>query len=207
MQRAQKYPYQRAFQIQKDGRADLPETLAAHDAGFEEGKQAGIAQMQDRIHNILLSLDQQIHMLNTAQIQDSQYIHGEVLETCQAILTKLFPYLQEKYMTQEVASFVQASLKFLKKEGALTVAVHPQNYDPLASRLAEIKPALTLMEDPDLGPCDCRVSWDSGGIEKLTSDVHAHIMSALESLQHTLPARACDTQAATKPLSHHGDIT
>lgn len=183
-----KYNYQRQF-IVSDGKAELPEVVLAKEKSFAEGRQVGIDETKDAIYNNIKKITEEVEEIRKKQEISYQYITSDILKSTQVIIDKLFPYIQEKYAKDDIICFVEKSLSFIEKEGKVTIYIHPNNRKKLEEYLKDFPTKLYFKEDNNLAKSDCKIEWNDGGIEKLTSKISDSIENAFEEIKKSIPER------------------
>lgn len=172
---------------------DVHETAlkAEYVKGLEQGRadaQAGIdarntEQLQDLNTKLIVLLEEQKQYRHKVQT-----LLGEVLK---ASLEKLFPALAETHGLEEVLKVVSTTFQEEKPGHEMGVFVHPETVRALSEKLTTLESeegssvCFKVTEDPALSYSDCRITWEGGGLERLSSRLYKEVEQCLDRLKIT----------------------
>ncbi len=155
--------------------------------GFEEAQQGIDARNTEQLRDInarLLSLLEE----QTQHREKSQVILSRVLQKC---LEKLFPTMANQCAIEEVLTTISKAFDQEPPSREIEVFVHPETVEALRGKLSSTKEGeiknihFKVQAAPDLDKSDCRLMWEGGGLERLSSRIFKEIDECLERLGAT----------------------
>ncbi|MBU6235538.1 MAG: hypothetical protein KGQ41_06815 [Alphaproteobacteria bacterium] len=187
---------------------------ASKNAGFNEGRKAGIQETLDSQESQIRDTLQQVVMA-AARLEAEEnkrlatFINQSALVTAQA-LTHTMPALLQIMGATQIETFMQQVLSELAKGQALVIHVPPAHYDQISARYTALaeklrrKGACTIVPDPSLTGLECRMDWTGGGAEwnpqavatKLLETIIAHLPEELRPMAQ-LPSQTVDETQGT----------
>lgn len=196
---AQKFLFETSFEPKDIAERDAAIPVDVHEAtlkaeyakGFEQGRaeaQAGIdarntEQLQDLNTKLFDLLEEQKHHRHKVQT-----LLGEVLKKS---LEKLFPALAKAHGLEEILNVVSTTFQEEKPGQEMGVFAHPETVSALSDKLATLEKEegrsvrFKVTEDPTLSFSDCRITWEGGGLERLSSRLYEEIEQCLDRLKIT----------------------
>lgn len=139
-----------------------------HEAGHASAVNALEARIAQTLDNILVECDK----LCAQKAELETTLESEAARLAHAIATRLAPALMDSHPLAEIETLVAECLDGCRREPRVVVRVHESLLDPLNARIDALKLAggytgqVVLIDDPALGPQDCRVEWPDGGAER-----------------------------------------
>lgn len=153
------------------------EMTAARQAGFLEGRNAGIseaqASLERRTADALDQVSRALAQLDRAQREGVVELMRGALEVTHTIVRKLLPEYVRRHGSDEIQALVRQVLETLIEEPRVVIRVPEDLVEALKPRIAQAGKAtsfegqLVVFGEPALGDGDCRVEWSSGGAERL----------------------------------------
>lgn len=166
------------------------ELAAARSAGFVEGRQAGISEMQASIDQRMAALVgemvTQVQTLGSAHTGAVSEIERKMLTLALAIARKVVPPVARDHAEEAVEDVIRECLPKLRDEPRIVVRVHASVMRPLRKRIDAIQVKsgfpgdVILLEDDELEEADCRVEWSDGGAERTVAEIWGEIEKAVE---------------------------
>ncbi len=153
------------------------ELAAARQAGFLEGRNAGIseaqASLERRSADALDQVSRALAQLDRAQREGVVELMRGALEITHTMVRKVLPDYVRRHGSDEIQALVRQVLETLIEEPRVIIRVPQDLVDALKPRIAQAGKAtsfegqLVVFGEPSLGDSDCRVEWSSGGAERL----------------------------------------
>lgn len=174
----------------------LPSALAAlkqaaYDDGHGHGRQAAAQSLEQQLDDRIARFGVQVDALSATLEARLDLLRQDALRVALLVNRKLFPATEKRHGGEEVAAVVDAHLRQCLDEPKVTLCAHPDVLPHLQTR---IEPELVrrghegmwvFMPDESLPPGDCRLDWDTGGIERSSERIWAEITEIAGAL---LPA-------------------
>lgn len=153
------------------------ELTAARQAGFHEGRNAGIseaqASLERRAVDALDQVSRALAQLDRAQREGVVELMRGALEVTHTIVRKVLPAYVRQHGSDEIQALVRQVLETLIEEPRVVIRVPEPLVETLKPRIAQAGKAtsfegqLVVFGEPQLSDGDCRVEWSSGGAERL----------------------------------------
>jgi flagellar assembly protein FliH len=182
------------------------ELASARSSGFVEGRQAGIAEMQESIDQrmtvLVGEMVKQVQTLGSAHLETVADIERKMLTLALAIARKVVPPVARNHAEDAVEDVIRECLPKLREEPRIVVRVHASVMGQLRKRIDAIQVKsgfpgdVILLEDDELTEIDCRVEWSDGGAERTVAEIWAGIEKSVED---HLAATARHTTETQKP--------
>lgn len=153
----------------------------ARKSGFEEGRQAGLAEEKKNRENQVLKILQNINgkavsLLGQEDARNLEFSHDAV-RLAVVSFEKLYPTLQKSHGLQEIVDVLSKIIESQLGEAALTVYVHPDQEISVREYLKKMSvqqtesAPITVQIDQSLSLADCRVTWKDGGAHRNTHEL------------------------------------
>jgi flagellar assembly protein FliH len=169
------------------GRAQLEE---ARQQGYEEGRAAGAAEAaagaEAEIARLVAGVAEALPAIAAAQDEANGRLMHDGASLVAAIVRKILPSLVARNGLDEIDTLLDRCLRTLIDQPKIIVRVAPGHTEELTTRLGAAASASgfggRFMIEPDesLGPSDCRVSWQGGGLERRSEDIWRQVEAALD---------------------------
>jgi flagellar assembly protein FliH len=153
------------------------ELASARQAGFLEGRNAGISEAQASLErrgaDALDQVSRALAQLDRAQREGVVELMRGALEVTHTIVRKVLPDFVRRHGSDEIQALVRQVLETLVEEPRVVIRVPQDLVEMLKPRIAQAGKAtsfegqLVVFGEPTLGDSDCRVEWSSGGAERL----------------------------------------
>jgi flagellar assembly protein FliH len=153
------------------------ELASARQAGFLEGRNAGISEAQASIErrgaDALDQVSRALAQLDRAQREGIVELMRGALEVTHTIVRKVLPDYVRRHGSDEIQALVRQVLETLVEEPRVVIRVPQDLVETLKPRIAQAGKAtsfegqLVVFGEPSLGDGDCRIEWSSGGAERL----------------------------------------
>lgn len=153
------------------------ELAAARQAGYLEGRNAGISEAhasnERRAADALDQVSRAIAQLDRAQREGLTELMRGALEVTHAMMRKLLPDYIRRHGSDEIQALVREVLETLIEEPRVVIRVPEALVEILKPRIAQAGKAtsfegqLVVFGESTLDESDCRVEWSSGGAERL----------------------------------------
>jgi flagellar assembly protein FliH len=152
------------------------ELAAARQAGFAEGRSAGLAEAEasqaKRLAVALEAMPQLFDRLAQDFAEEADERSRETLDAALTVVRKLFPELARASGLDEIVAVVAVCLERLRDEPRLVVRCADEDLDPLREKIEQcvarsgFEGKLVFLADERLAPGDLRVEWADGGAER-----------------------------------------
>lgn len=169
------------------------ELALAREAAYQEGRQAGEAQSNQRTErlaaNVMIALSDQMATLFRQQEEANEANSRAAVRVAMAVLKKVLPAACEASAFDEVTRVVEEVVAHILDEPRIIVKVAEQLVDAVRERLDALCQAhgfegrVVVQADLRMLPGDCRVEWTDGGAERdqarLIEEIEATVERAL----------------------------
>lgn len=152
------------------------ELAFARDAAYEEGRQAGESEAQQRTERLtataLNALADQMSGLFRQQEDANDVNARTAVRIAMSVLKKVLPVACETHGFAEVTRVVEEVVEHLLDEPRIIVKVAEPLMEAVRERLEVVcqthgfEGRVVVQPDPRLTPGDCRVEWTDGGAER-----------------------------------------
>lgn len=163
----------------------------AHSKGFEEGRNEAQEGIDARNTEQLQHLNVKLLTLLEEQEQYRHKVQTLLASILQKSLEKLFPVLAKKQGLSEVLDVVAQTFKKTAPAREITLFTCPQTVDALQEKLKTLQKdfdqplIFKVCGEETLTYTDCRLEWEGGGVERLSSRLYQEIEACLERLSVT----------------------
>ncbi len=148
----------------------------ARDDGFKAGHEAGLndaaTKAEAQIKDSLSIIGERMEDLLERQALDAADTFTDSVNIAVAIARKCFPALNETNGFQEIERMTQEVLKELLEEPRVIIYVNAIIKDLLETQINAItekshfEGQVIILEDEEIQPGDCRITWSSGSAER-----------------------------------------
>lgn len=166
------------------------QVIAARDEGYKNGYDTGYANaingLEAKIAERLEAVLTACTALGAQRKQLEETLEAEVAQIAYSIATRFAPALMDAHPLAEIESLVAECLDGCRREPRVVIRVHSSLLDAINDRIESLKLAggfagqVVLIDDPDLGPHDCRVEWPDGGAERDMMQLEKQIGDAVQ---------------------------
>lgn len=189
----------------------LDELRRAREEAYAEGMAAGrdstVARQQEHTAQALIHVAKVADYLLALDHQERQQAGRQILDGAMAIARRLFPVMAEQGRIDDIARMAQETLLAHADERELLVAVPTGASSAIEDELKTVLTSRGLVdrvkyvEDPALGPADCRISWADGGATRLIDRVWDSVQQAADQV---LAGQAAPTAMSTQAAAEGG---
>ena len=166
----------------------------AHGRGYEEGYAAGQEKAKaeaENMHDALLSeINNRLMILLSDNKQQEDALDNRIIEISQSVIQKLVPILEAKMAQNLVKDFLEKNFASFKDEDRLAFYFHPEVLPFVQEEIAKLankndfEGKISLHKDENMQTSDCRVEWESGGVERNGKQMLDKINKILEANKH-----------------------
>lgn len=159
---------------------------AGRTQGLADGRAEALAGIEAQMSATLERVLQACTRLLDTERDAERALEAEAAQIAHAMASRLAPALMRAHPLAEIEALVSECLDGCRREPRIVIRVHAELVEPLSARLEALKAAsnytgqVILIEDPALGPSDCRVEWPDGGAERDMDAVEQAISRAVE---------------------------
>ncbi|CAN0517379.1 unnamed protein product, partial [Laminaria digitata] len=201
METTQKFLFENCFDLSTPLEAELEEETVAEEPppptfseeeialaraeGFDEGRTAGIAEMQTsldtRIAELVGVMIEQLQQLDAAQTAAAREASLRLMGLASTIVKKVVPPIVCETAQESVEEVIRECLPKLLDEPRVVIRIHPTLMDQLREKIDTLAAKsgfagdIILLPDDDFAESDCLVEWADGGAEKSTTELWADI--------------------------------
>lgn len=185
------------------------EMALARAKGFDEGRTAGIAEMQssldNRIADLVATMIEQLGQLDTARAAAAEAAELRLMGLAGAIAKRVVPPIVRDTAQNSVEEVIRECLPKLMDEPRVVIRIHPTLMEPLRDKIDTLAAKsgfagdIILLPDDDFSEADCLVEWADGGAEKSTSDLWADIDQIMNAYLDTPDPTSGNDTPNTQP--------
>ena len=200
------------------------ELEAARQDGFAEGRAAGAQEATSGLEaataGVVEEICRQLPALSTDQAAANDRLMHDGAKVATTIARKILPSYSARHGTDELTALVTRSLQSLVDQPKIIVCVGPSQVAPITEHLETAASAsgfdgrFLVEANETMGPSDCRVTWQGGGLERCEPEIWQQIDAAIEEylgaapiVENTAPREsesanpAMETVSAAEPES------
>lgn len=165
------------------------ELEAARQDGYEKGHQAGVSEaatsMEAEIARLVAAIGAELPPISAAQEEANRKVLHDGARLASTIARKILPTYVARHGTGELEALVIECLHTLIDEPKIAVQVAVGQVDTIKARLdAAVQEGafdgrFLVDGDDSLGPSDCRIRWQGGGLERREAEIWREIDGAV----------------------------
>jgi len=158
----------------------------AHAEGVEAGRAQAFGEIEAATQQVMAQLAANAGAIFERHAAIEAGLQKNMAGLACLIAERLVPALISRYPTVEVEALISECLGTLRKEPRIVVRVSEALADAVQARIDSLKVAsafpgeLLLIADPAMGPLDCHMGWQDGGLERAEEDIGAEIDAAIQ---------------------------
>ncbi|HEX2581373.1 MAG TPA: hypothetical protein VHL08_05290 [Dongiaceae bacterium] len=162
----------------------------AYAAGEAAGRERGRAEMREELNGQLAACAKKIESQLAGLLEEQARLSGDMVartgRLAWNLLCRLFPAYTAQAGAVEIEALLTHVIEDMPEVRRITLSAPPALTDQVSALLAGFRDKqahlhpLVIRSDAQLGPGDCRIAWDNGGIERNASDLLAIIERYLE---------------------------
>lgn len=186
------------------------ELEAARQDGYAHGHAAGskeaAAAVEADIARLVAVIGERLPVLSEDQAAANQRLLQDGARLATTIARKILPAFSARHGMEEIAALVSQCLQTLIDQPKITVRVAPPNIEAVRAHLDTAASASAFdgrfLVEPEttMGPSDCRILWQGGGLERREADIWRQVDAATENYLGGLPKNTGgDTPAGEDP--------
>jgi flagellar biosynthesis/type III secretory pathway protein FliH len=191
---------------------------AAHHDGYAEGHAAGMeeaaAGIESEIAQLVAAIGEKLPPLSEAQAAANERLLHDGARLATTIARKILPAYSARHGMEEMAALIKQCLGTLIEQPRITVHVGADYVDAVRAQLDSAASASAFegrfLVEPEaaMGPSDCRIAWQGGGLERDEAEIWRQVDAATENFLARLDAGPTeDNPADTVAGGAHGDET
>lgn len=153
--------------------------------GLAEGRAEALAGIEAQASALLERIAGEAVRLFEARAAIERGMERETARLAHMMASRLAPALMQRHPLAEIEALVAECLDGCRREPRLVLRVHESLLDAMKARIEPLAAAanfagdIVLMEDPALGPHDCRLEWPDGGAERDMAAIRAAMDAAI----------------------------
>lgn len=188
---------------------DRQQLEAAQQEGYEQGRLAGAGEATSgaaaEMARLVAEIAGVLPAITAAQAEANGRLMHDGATLVASIVRKILPSLVSRGGMDEIEALLGHCLRTLIDQPKIVVRVAPHHAEALETRLAAAASAsgfdgrFMVETDDAMGPSDCRVSWQGGGLERNAADIWRQVESALDDYL----SRSDGENADRRPLPDH----
>jgi len=166
------------------------ELEAAQQDGYAQGHAAGVAEasagLESEIARLIAAIGDKLPTLSSAQVAANERLLHDGARLATVIARKILPAFTARHGMEEVGALMRNCLETLIEQPRITVRVGAPYVDTVRAQLDSAASASAFegrfLVEPDemMGPSDCRIVWQGGGIERNEADIWRQVDAATE---------------------------
>jgi flagellar assembly protein FliH len=173
---------------------------AARQESYEQGRLAGAAEAasgaEAETARLVAEIAARLPGIDAAQAEANGGLMRDGAALAAAIVRKILPGYIARNGLDEIDTLLEQCLRTLIDEPKIVVRVSAQHAGEVSARLGAAAAAgrfagrFMVEGDGDMGPSDCHVSWQGGGLERKADEIWRQADGAVEAYLATRPAAA-----------------
>lgn len=177
---------------------------AARAAGYADGHNAGLQEaatsLEAETAQLVAAIGEQLPSISGEQAEANARLMRSGARLAATIARKILPSYTAKHGTDELTALVTRCLETLVSQPRIVVRVEPGQIEPITQHLetavsvSGFEGRFLIEADDTMGPSDCRLSWQSGGLERSEADIWRDIDAAVAAYLGDAPG---DTEGGT----------
>lgn len=160
---------------------------------YEQGFRSSQNGIEAEANSLLMDINQKLTVLMADASLCHQEVEKQALEMVQAIVRKLVPSLMEEQAGELVTKFIADNFNNFKDEAKLSFYIHPDIISCAQEKIASLANSydfegkIALHKDASLAKNDCRIEWESGGVELKGAEQLAKLIGLMETAEDVKP--------------------
>ena len=185
----------------------------ARQQGYKEGRLAGneeaASSSEAEVARLVAEIAGRLPAVSAAQAEANDRLLHDGAALIATIARKILPALVAQNGLGEVETLLTKCLRTLIDQPKIIVRVAAQHAESISRRLAAAAAAsgfdgrFMVEADDAMGPSDCRVSWQGGGLERKAEEIWRQVDAAIAGYLGT-QAPACGGAVASRSASPDG---
>lgn len=171
------------WEMERKSKVSQEELRAAQESsyaqGFNQGRADMLADLQGKMHDVLLSLQEKMAALIESQEKNCQKILEDAVVVAKTIAQKHAVSVGEKHAVDRCVAFVRQTLSRLLEKQIFEIRVHPSLHAGIVQEFGQTEHM--IIADDAIDPLDCRLSWSGGGAYVAMRSTMDHIDQLIES--------------------------
>lgn len=157
--------------------------------GYREGRLAGneeaTSSSEAEIARLVTDIAGRLPALCAAQAEANDRLQRDGATLMAAIARKILPAMVERNGLDEIEALLATCLRTLIDQPKIVVRVGARHSENIATHLADAAAAsgfdgrFMVEADDTMGPSDCRISWQSGGLERRAEAIWQQVDAAV----------------------------
>jgi flagellar assembly protein FliH len=185
----------------------------ARQQGYKEGRLAGneeaASSSEAEVARLVAEIAGQLPAVSAAQAEANDRLLHDGATLVATIARKILPALAAQNGLSEVETLLAKCLRTLIDQPKIIVRVGAQHTESISTHLAAAAAAsgfdgrFMVEADDAMGPSDCRVSWQGGGLERKAEEIWRQVDAAVAGYLGT-QAPACGDASRYAPPAGQG---
>lgn len=162
----------------------------AEEKGCERGRQEAREETESQNTALLENINNRLAVLAAEMQENRKESDNQVLDMVSAALHKLLPTLAKEQAREIVSGFLTENFPNFKNEPKLSFYFNGENISWVQEKIARLAAVndfegkIALHKDNSLAPCDCRIEWENGGVERKMNKMLEKVDNLLEEAGH-----------------------
>lgn len=162
----------------------------AEEKGVERGRQEAREETECRNTALLENINDRLTVLAADMQERQKEADNQVLDMVSTALHKLLPSLAKEQAQEIVGRFLTENFPNFKNEPKLSFYFNAENIPWVQEKIARLAAVndfegkIALHKDNSLAPCDCRIEWENGGVERKMNKMLEKVDNLLEEAGH-----------------------
>lgn len=173
---------------------------AARQESYEQGRLAGTAEAASSAEaettRLVAEIAARLPGIDATQGEANRGLMRDGAALAAAIMRKILPGYIARNGLDEIDALLEQCLRTLIDEPKIVVRVNAQHAEEISARLGAAAAAgrfsgrFMVEGGADMGPSDCHVSWQGGGLERKADEIWQQVDAAVEAYLATRPPGA-----------------
>lgn len=186
------------------------ELEAARIAAYEQGKSDGLAEalnsFEMQVTDTLAIIRDNFSILFDAEERRNRIFEKETVQLCQALFTRAFPFMTEKFGMEDVKQAVTGILETVREQKELVIDVPPAYAETIQRHVDGLLhlqdgPRCTVRANDALQDGQCRIAWNNGSAIRNPIALAEQIQARIEHLLAEKAKLADNNKAEAQPPS------
>lgn len=145
--------------------------------GYNQAIEDQKSSEENKTHGLMMEIANKLSLVFAKESENNYEALLNNLSITKTIIKKIIPTISKKEAYLEIEKFIQDNYKNFYKEKSLTFYVNSEIFDIIKENLEKYSKDFNfenkyqIFPDNNIEITDCRIEWETGGIEKNTNEI------------------------------------
>jgi len=145
--------------------------------GYNQAIEENKSSEENKTQGLMMEIANKLSLIFAKESENNDTALLNNLKITKAIIKKLIPTIAKKDAHLEIEKFITDNYKDFYKEKSLTFYVNSEVFEEIKTSLVkcsknyDFEDKYQIFPDNNVEITDCRIEWETGGIEKNTNDI------------------------------------